>query len=64
MLLWTNARTIVSPAIALDGPGAGSQSCSDAGEGSGTGNRGKIDHGRSSQRRDCKSSGSRWDDDR
>ena len=64
MLLWTNARTLVSPAIATDGASAGSQGCSNAGEGSGTNDRDKIRKGRSSRRRGCKSTGSSGDDDR
>jgi hypothetical protein len=57
MLLWTNARTPVSPAIATDGASAGSQGCSNAGEGSGPGHRGEIHQGRPIRRRDGKGSG-------
>ena len=63
MLLWTNARTLVSPAIPSDGASAGPQSYSNTNEGShdseGSGGRGKIREGRPSRRRDGKSFGSR-----
>jgi hypothetical protein len=47
MLLWTNARTLVSPAVATDGASAGSEGSSNTSEDSGAGTRGKIREGRS-----------------